>query len=313
MQSVGAAAHLPLRGNAGRGFRIEGRPEPAPGEEPGGSYTVACPGYFHTLGVPVLGGREFTVQDTLGSPGVVVINQALAKRYWPNEDPVGKRISIETRGAPQWLTIVGVVGDVRHWGLAREVRPQLFRPYTQAAWPWMQIVVKTTTAPGAFAPAVKREMAAAEPDRPLSTPRTMEQIVQRSVGSRRFPMLMLAGFAGLALILAAVGIVGVVSYAVTQRTREVGIRIALGAQRRSVVWLMVRSSMRWVLAGVGLGAAASLGATRLLAGMLYEVKPTDPWVLAAVAVLLAAVALAASYLPARRATRVDPLTALRSE
>ena len=141
----------------------------------------------------------------------------------------------------------------------------------------------------------------------------MEQIVQRSVGSRRFPMLMLAGFAGLALILAAVGIVGVVSYAVTQRTREVGIRIALGAQPRSVVWLMVRSSMRWVLAGVVLGAAASLGATRLLAGMLYEVKPTDPWVLAAVAVLLAAVALAASYLPARRATRVDPLTALRSE
>jgi len=313
VQSVGAAAHLPLRGNASRSFRIEGRPEPVPGQEPGASYSVACPGYFRTLAVPVLKGREFSHQDTLGSPGVVVINDALANRYWPDEDPLGSRISIGTKGDPQWLTIVGVVGDVRHWGLSRDIRPQLFRPYTQAAWPWMQIVARTATAPETFAPAVKRAMAAVEPDRPLSSPYTMERTVQRSVGSRRFFMLMLTAFAGLALLLAAVGIVGVVSYAVTQRTHEVGIRLALGARPKNVVWMMVRSSMRWVLAGVALGVAASLGATRVLATMLFEVKPADPAVLAGVASLLAATALVASYLPARRATRIDPLDALRAE
>ncbi len=313
VQSVGAAAHLPLRGNAGRSFRIEGRPEPPPDQEPGGSYSVACPGYFRTLGVRVLEGREFTHQDTLGSPGVVVINDALAKRYWPDEDPIGRRVSIGAKGDPQWLTIVGIVGNVRHWGLSRDIRPQLFRPYTQAAWPWMQIVVRTATAPETFAPAVKRAMAAVEPDRALSSPYTMERTVRQSVGSRRFFMLMLTAFASLALLLAAVGIVGVVSYAVTQRTHEVGIRLALGAQRKNVVWMMVRSSMKWVLAGVALGAAASLGATRVLATMLFDVKPADPWVLSAVAALLAATALVASYLPARRATRIDPLDALRSE
>ena len=313
VRSVGAAAHLPLRGNAGRGFRIEGRPEPAPRESPSGSYTVACPGYFRTLGVPVLEGREFTSEDTLGSPGVVVINEALAKRYWPKEEPVGKRIALQGKGDQEWLTIIGIVGNVRHWGLAREIRPQLFRPYTQAAWPWMQIVVKTAAAPETFATPVKRAMASVEPDRPLSSPRTMEQVVQRSVGSRRFPMLMLTTFAGLALLLAAVGIVGVVSYAVTQRTHEVGIRLALGAQRRDVVWLMVRASMWWVLAGVAVGTAASLGATRVLSGLLFDVKPANPWVLGATAVLLAATALVASYLPARRATRINPLDALRTE
>jgi len=311
--SVGAAAHLPLRGNASRSFRIEGRPEPLPGQEPGASYSVACPGYFRTLAVPVLRGREFSHQDTLESPGVVVINDALARRYWPDEDPLGSRISVGTKGDPQWLTVVGIVGDVRHWGLSRDIRPQLFRPYTQAAWPWMQIVVRTATAPETFAPAVKRAMAAVEPDRPLSSPHTMGRTVQRSVGSRRFFMLMLTAFASLALLLAAVGIVGVVSYTVTQRTHEVGIRLALGAQRKTVVWMMVRSSMRWVFAGDALGAAASLGATRVLATMLFDVKPADPAVLAAVASLLAATALVASYLPARRATRIDPLDALRAE
>jgi putative ABC transport system permease protein len=313
VQAVGAAAHLPLRGNAGRGFRIEGRPEPRPGEGPGGSYTVACPGYFRALGVPVLEGREFTTDDTLGSPGVVLINDALKRRYWPDDNPLGRRIAIDAKGEPQWLTIVGVVGNVRHWGLARDIRPQLFRPYTQAAWPWMSVVVRTAASPATFAAAVKGQMAVVEPDRPLSSPETMEDAVRGSVGSRRFPMLMLSAFAGLALLLAAVGIVGVVSYTVTQRTHEVGIRVALGARRTSVVWLMVRSSMWWVLGGVVAGAGASLLTARLFAALLYEVKPADPLVIAAVAALLTAVALAASYLPARRATRVDPLTALRTE
>ena len=311
--AVGAAAHLPLRGNAGRGFSIEGRPEPPDGDGPGGAYTVACPGYFRAMGVPVRRGREFTAGDTLTSPGVVLVNEALAERYWPGEDPLGKRIAIGRKGPPDWLTIVGIVGNVKHLGLARDVPPQLFRPYTQAAWPSMTIVARTAAAPASFAPAIRRELARVEPDRPLSLPQTMEEVVRRSVGSRRFPMLALAAFAAVALLLAAVGVLGVVSHAVTQRTHEVGIRVALGAPLRSVVWLMVRSSMTWVLVGVACGTAGALAAARLLASMLYEVKPADPWVLATVVGLLGGVALAASYLPARRATHVDPLVALRSE
>jgi putative ABC transport system permease protein len=312
--SASAVAHLPLRGNAGRGFSIEGRPEPAPGEDgPGGAYTVICPGYFRTLGVPVKKGREFTREDRLGSPGVVVVNEALARRYWSNEDPIGKRIRIGGKDAAEWLTIVGVVGNVRHWGLAQDTQPQFFRPYTQAAWPFMRVVVKTVAAPATFANPVKQAMLDVEPDRPVSEIQTMEAIVRGSVGTRRFPMLMLAALAGLALVLAAIGIGGVVSYSVTQATHEIGIRAALGAQRRNLLWLMITRSMTWVVLGVAAGGALSIVVTRLLKSMLYDVTPADPVVLAVVVGILLAVALAASYLPARRAARVDPLTALRSE
>ena len=312
--SASAAAHLPLRGNAGRGFSIEGRPEPGPDEDgPGGAYTVTCPSYFRTLGVPIKKGREFTREDRLGSPGVVVINEALARRYWPEEDPIGRRIRIGKKGVADWLTIVGVVGNVRHWGLAQDTQPQLFRPYTQAAWPFMRVVVKTVAAPATFANCVKQAMLVVEPDRPVSEIQTMEAIVRGSVGTRRFPMLMLAALAGLALILAAIGIVGVVSYSVTQATHEIGIRTALGAQRRDILWLMITRSMSWVLLGVAVGGAMSSVVTRLLEGMLYDVAPADPAVLAIVVGILATVALAASYVPARRAARVDPLMALRSE
>jgi hypothetical protein len=314
MLSASAAAHLPFRGNAGRGFGIEGRPEPGPDEDgPGGAYTVTCPAYFRTLGVPVKKGREFTREDRLGSPGVVVINEALSQRYGPNEDPIGRRIRIGSSGVADWLTVVGVVGNVRHWGLAQDTRPQLFRPYTQAAWPFMRVVVKTAAAPAAFASGVKQAMLLVEPDRPVSDIQSMEAIVRGSVGTRRFPMLMLTALAGLALILAAIGIVGVVSYAVTQATHEIGIRAALGAQRRDVLWLMIRRSMSWVLLGLAVGGALSIIATRLLKGMLYDVTPADPAVLATVVGVLSAVALAASYIPARQAARVDPLVALRSE
>ena len=312
--SASAAAHLPMRGNAGRGFSIEGRPEPGPDEEgPGGAYTVTCPGYFRTLGVPIKKGREFTREDRVGSPGVVVINEALARRYWPNEDPVGRRIRIGSKSVADWLTIVGVVGNVRHWGLAQDTQPQLFRAYTQAAWPFMRVVVKTVAAPATFANRVKQAMLVAEPDRPVSEIQTMDAIVRGSVGTRRFPMLMLAALAGLALILAAIGIIGVVSYSVTQATHEIGIRAALGAQRRDVLWLMITRSMSWVLLGVAVGGALSIVVTRLLEGMLYDVTPADPAVMAIMVGTLSAVALAASYVPARRAARVDPLMALRSE
>ena len=198
-------------------------------------------------------------------------------------------------------------------GLDEPLRRQFFRPYTQAAWPVMAVVVRTISAPGAFAAPVKRALAEVLPDRPVSNLETMEDVVRDSTGSRRFPMLLLSTFSVLALVLAAVGIVGVVSYSVTQRTHEIGIRMALGARTTDVLSLVLRGSMKWVLAGVGLGLAGSIGLTRLLGGLLYGVRPADPGVLGMVSALLVGVALLASYLPARRATKVDPMVALRHE
>jgi putative ABC transport system permease protein len=312
--SVGAAAHLPMLGRAGRDFVIEGRPVPDEKDVPDALYTVACPHYFRTLATPLLKGREFTAQDTLGSTPVVVINEALAKKYLPDRDPVGQRIKMDWRDPKgAWMTVVGVVGNMRHEGLDTDAHPQLFRPYTQAAWPWMYIVARTASSPPGYANSIKKELASVEPDRPADSPLLLDDVVRGSEGSRRFVMVLLVSFATLALVLAAVGIVGVVAYSVTQRRHEIGIRIALGAQTRDVLSLVLTRSMTWVLAGVGAGLAGSLLLTRLLGGLLYGVKPSDPGVLAAVSLLLAAVALAASYAPARRATKVDPVSALRQE
>jgi putative ABC transport system permease protein len=307
--AVGAVGHLPLRGDAGRSFAVEGKPDPGPGHRPGAHYSVACPNYFKALGVPVLAGREFTHQDTVRAPGVVILNQTMAQKFWPQENPVGKRILEDN----SWLTVVGVVGDVRHWGLDNASAPQFFRPYTQAAWPVMSVVVRTTSSPTSFTPAIKKAMGEVEPDRPVSEFETMQNIVQDSLGSRRFPTLLLSAFALLALLLAAVGIIGVVSYSVAQRTHEIGIRMALGARAADVLTLMVSGSMTWVAVGVGMGIAGSFGLTRLLGTLLYEVKPSNPTVLGTVSLLLTGIGLLASYIPARRAAKVDPMIALRCE
>ena len=231
--SVGAVAHLPFEGNAGRGFQIEGRPPAEPGHMPGADYTVACPNYFRTMGIPILKGREFTHRDTLSAPDVIVINETMARAFWPKEDPVGRAIRLGGNG-PR-LTVVGVVGDVHHHGLDVPARRQFFRPYTQAGWPVMNIVVRTISAPAMFAAPVKKALAEVLPDRPVSGVETMEDIVHDSTGSRRFPMLLLSVFSVLALVLAAVGIVGVVGHSVVQRTHEIGIRMALGAGTRDVL------------------------------------------------------------------------------
>jgi len=310
--SVGAVAHLPFQGNAGRGFQIEGRPPADPGHLPGASYTVACPSYFRTMGIPILKGREFTRQDTVSAPGVIVINESMARAYWPKEDPVGRAIRLGGSNGPR-LTIVGVVGDVHFQGLDAPARRQFFRPYMQAGWPGMAIVVRTAGAPGTFAAPVKKALASVLPDHPVSGVQTMEDVVHESTGSRRFPMLLLSVFSVLALVLAAVGIVGVVGHSVAQRTHEIGIRMALGAESLDVLRLMVNGSMVWVLIGLAAGVAGSSGLTRLLSGLLYDVRPLDPVVLGGVSLLLTAVALAASYFPARRAARIDPIRALRCE
>jgi putative ABC transport system permease protein len=310
--SVGAVAHLPLEGDAGRGFQVEGQPPADPGNMPGAAYSVACPNYFRTMGIPVLKGREFTQRDTLKAPGVIVINETMAHKFWPKEDPVGRAIRLGGPGGPR-LTVAGVVGDVHHQGLDEPLRPQFFRPYPQAGWPVMSIVVHTTNTPATFIAPVKKAVADFLPDRPVSSFDNMEDVVRNSTGSRRFPMLLLSVFSVVALVLAAVGVAGVVSHSVAQRTHEIGIRMALGAGTLDVLRLMVNINMVWVLAGLAAGVAGSAGLTQLLEGMLYEVRPLDPTVLGAVSLLLAAVALLASYLPARRAAKIDPIAALRCE
>ncbi|HKV76534.1 MAG TPA: ABC transporter permease [Candidatus Sulfotelmatobacter sp.] len=310
--AAGAVAHLPFQGDAGRGFVVEGRPDPGPQNMPGAAYSVVCPNYFRTLGVPTLEGREFTHQDSIGAPGVIVINQAMAHTYWPNENPVGRAIRLGGPNGPR-LTVVGVVKDVHNWGLDENVHPQFFRPYPQAGWPVMSVVVRTKGAPASYAPAIKAALAEVEPERPVSQVALMQDVVNGSVGSRRFPTFLLGGFAALALALAAVGIIGVVSYSVTQRTREIGIRMALGAGRTDVLKLILSGSMVWVAVGIALGIMASLGLTRLLGTLLYGVKPGNPLVLGSVSFVLTAVALLASYIPARRAVKVDPMVALRYE
>lgn len=313
--SVGAVAHLPLSGaNAGRGFTIEGQPDPGPKNEPGGGYSVACPNFFRTMGIPLLEGREFTDADTLNSAGVIVMNEATARRYWPKGGALGAHIKLAAfNDAAPWLTVVGIVADFRHDGLDARPRPYFYRPFTQAGWPFMTVVLRTTTAPASFEQPARRALAQMSGNYPASGVLTMEQIVSDSLGSRRFPMLLLSAFASLALILSSVGIAGVVGYSVVQRTYEIGIRMALGAQPRDVLKLVIGGSMLWTLGGVAVGITGALGVTRLLGNLLYGVQPTDPVILSATAVLLMVVALAACYFPARRAMRVDPMVALRYE
>jgi putative ABC transport system permease protein len=313
--SVSAVSHMPISGgSAGRSFVIEGRPDPGRDNQPGAKYTIICPNYFQTLGIKQISGREFTEQDTLTAPGVIVVNEALAKRFFPNEDPVGKRIRIGVLDAnAPWLTIVGVTADVKQRGLDQPTRPEFFRPYNQAAWPVMTVVVRTASNPGAFITPIKQAIARFEPERAASGIRTMEEVIYDSAGSRRFPMMLLVAFSLVGLTLAAVGISGVVAFSVAQRTREIGIRMALGASKGAVVRLVLNRSMGAAFIGIGLGLAGSLALTRFLAGLLFEVKPMDPLVLGSVSVLLASVAFAACYFPARRATKVDPLVALRCE
>jgi predicted permease len=313
--SVGAVAHLPLSGaNAGRGFSIEGQPDPGPKNEPGGGYSVACPNFFKTMGIPVVEGREFTDADTVNSAGVVVMNEATARRYWPKGGALGAHIKLgQFNDNAPWLTVVGIVADFRHDGLDFRFRPYFYRPFTQAGWPVMTIVMRTASAPGSFEGPARAALAQMSGNYPASGVLTMEQIVSDSLGSRRFPMLLLSAFASLALILSAVGIAGVVGYAVAQRTHEIGIRMALGAQPFDVLKLVLGGSMAWTLGGVAVGIAGAVALTRLLGDLLYGVRPTDPLILGATALLLIAVAFAATYFPARRATRVDPLVALRYE
>ena len=318
VRSADGVLALPLSGTSFNiSFSVAGRPPLTSAQEPTIEVRVATPGYFSALGIPLKRGRGFTEDDELGTPPVLLLTESAAKQFFPNEGPLGKTLKIgwgRGPGKPKaGGEIVGIIGDVKDAGLNEPTPPQAFMPYRQ--WPVdsMTIVMKTTTPPESLAAAVRQEVRAIDPNLPVSSIASLESVVAESISQPRFYMLLLAVFATVALVLAAIGIFGVLSYAVSQRTREIGIRMALGAPGRSVVHLIVRQAMVLVLCGVAAGTIAALFASRTMARMLFGVTPTDPVTFSAVAAVLVTVALFASYLPARRATRVDPIVALRAE
>ncbi len=323
---------LPLVGNDNEiPFYVKGRPKPtSQGDMSWALLYITDPGYRKAMDIPLLRGRYIERQDMQRGSHVVVIDETMARTVFPNENPLGKSIAVADLSgdlgpevaAP--LEIIGIVGHVNHWGLDSDstarVRSQVYLPFSEVPEPFMKgtaassvFVARTAADPLALLPAVRGAVLNGAADQPVYGVRTMEQIVSASIADRRFSMLLLGIFAGLALLLAAVGIYGVISYTVAQRTREIGIRMALGAGQRDVLKVVVGQGMAPVLAGLGVGLAASFGLTRLMAGMLYGVRASDPVTLVGVAVVLAAVALIATWLPARRAARVAPLMALRHE
>jgi putative ABC transport system permease protein len=318
VRAVAAINALPFSGLGGsRTFHIEGREPARPEDQTEEQLRVVTDGYFETMKIPVLKGREFTGRDTLRGPRVAVVNEALARKHWPNESPISKRVAF-SKDEPQWYEIVGIVGNIKHRGLDAADRPELYVPYRQplfANWTVrpMYLAVRTAGEPLATAATVRRELARVDRDQPISDVRTMDERIGRSLAGRRFNMVLLAVFASLALTLAAVGIYGVVAYSVTARTHEIGVRLALGAQRRDVMAMIVGQGMAMTVVGVAVGVASALMLTRVMSSLLFGVSAADPVTFTAIPVLLGAVALVACYVPARRATRVDPLVALRTE
>jgi predicted permease len=282
-------------------------------------YRMAAPGYFEALQIPLERGRYLTDADTADAPFVAVVDRDFVRRFWPNEDPIGKRISINTVPnskplMPQWCTVVGVVGHVKHYGPDVEGREQAYFPLAQSPFfRSMYLAVRTTLEPTSVTNAIRQQVFAVDKNMPIYEISTMDQLLSNSVVQPRLNLTLLVAFATLALGLAAVGIYGVMAYTVTQRTHEIGIRMALGAQREDVLRQVLTEGARLAALGLALGLAGSLAATRLIATMLFGVKPNDPLTFAAVAVILGSVTLAACYIPSRRATRVDPMVALRYE
>jgi putative ABC transport system permease protein len=273
------------------------------------SRLTVSPGYFYTLGIPVLKGRTFTEQDDERALKVAVVNEALASHMWPGENPIGKELPLLGKN----IAVVGVVGNTRHEGLSSDVESEIYVPYLQQAGASMQLAVRTAVEPTSLAGAVRAQIAAIDPEQPIYNVTTLEQTLTESTAPRRFNVLLLGIFAAIALALATIGIYGVMAFSVTQRTHEIGLRMALGAEQRDVLGLILRQGLRLTLVGVALGVAGAWGLTRFLTSFLYGVRPSDPATFVLVSLALIAVSILASYIPARRAMKVDPMVALRYE
>jgi putative ABC transport system permease protein len=314
VETAGATWRLPLAGGGrNTSLTVEGFPVLPALQALAVNYCVSSPNFFHAMGIPILMGRDFTDTDARDSMKVTIIDQRLAREYWPNESPLGKRVRF---GPPEenrpWHTIVGVVGAVRQQSLDQTERNTVYIPHAQDSMGDMTLTVRAAN-PEGLASAIRGQVKAMDPDQPITYMRTMNEILSRLVWQPRLYAILFGVFAAVALALASVGIYGVMAYSVSERTREIGIRVALGAERRDVLILVITRGMKLALIGAAIGLGASLALTRLMRSLLFEVSATDPLTFAGLAALLTAVAMLACYLPARRATKVDPMVALRCE
>ena len=313
-----ATLGLPLNGTQiNISFQIRNRPELPPSQQPAMEMRSTTPGYFKAMGIPVIRGRGIEARDIAGANQVVVLSQSAVKKYFPNENPIGQWITLGWRrpeGQPKaGGEVVGVVADVKTFGLAKDAVPEVYLPYAQLPVGSMDVLIRTSVPPLSLGPAVESTVRELDPDIPVARLRSFEDVVSRSISQPRFYMLLLGLFASMAVLLAALGIFGVMSYAVAQRSREIGIRMALGAHPATVMGMVLKNAATLIVSGIAIGLAGALALSRSLSGLLFNLSPNDPSTLAGVAVLLTAVALLASYLPARQATRVDPQLTLRSE
>jgi putative ABC transport system permease protein len=323
VESASMINHLPLHGDIwGFPFRIEGRPPALPGESPVGAFRVVLPGYFRTMQLPILKGRDFTDHDVLETQHVVIINDFMARQHWPGQDPIGQRITTSGSVNPDWSTIVGIVADAKesHW--AGNTWEEMYFPFLQSqpnlndqnsAMTYMTMVARTAANPSVLVPAIRQAVWSIDSKVPISDVITMEAAIDEQVAAPRFYALLLAIFSCIALGLGAVGIYGVMSYSVARRTHEIGVRMALGARGIDLFRMVALQGMQMAALGGVIGLLSSFGLMRLLRTVLFGVRPTDPLTLALAAVLLTIVALAACYIPARRAMKVDPMVALRCE
>ncbi len=322
VRAVAMTNHLPLVGDTwGTNMAIEGRPIPAPGHEMNTIYRQAGPNYFATMRIPLRSGREFTEHDNLNSPRVAIINETLARTAWPNQDPSGKRITLDTTN-PRWLTIVGVIKDVKQSNWTGPLDNEVYIPFLQTAeflnsqHPWqayVSILIRTDSDAEALMPAVQQTIWSIDRDMPVSHLETMQQAIGNKLWQSRFNLMLIGVFSAIAMILAVVGIYGVMAYEVAKRTQEIGIRMALGANQSGIVWLVFSQSLRVVFIGVIVGVGSALVLARLMTTMIYQVQPADPLTYVGVTALVFATAALSALLPARRATRVDPIIALRYE
>ncbi|HEV8203970.1 MAG TPA: ABC transporter permease [Pyrinomonadaceae bacterium] len=318
IESVGAINLLPFGGGGGdRSFSLEDQPTPSGHSRPDEQVRFVTPGYFRAMAIPLLSGRDFTRRDLPDTPQVAIVNNAFARKFWPNGNALGKRISFQNNN-PKWYEVVGVVGNVKHRGLDIQDSPEIYIPAFQPLFadgnvPALYLAARTKSDPLQLGPAMRSEVAALDRDQPIYSLMTMDQRISDSIAPRRFNMFILGLFAALALLLAAIGIYGIMAFAVVQRTHEIGVRMALGASTRDVLRLVMRNGFKLALIGIVVGLVVAYAATRVLSSLLFEVSARDPVIFVIDAVLLAIAALLACYIPARRATKVDPLVALRYE